>query len=61
MKKLAFALAFLATPAFAEEPAPDIDGSAVPASPTGPSDQPNRPIIIPRPQSGTSSNLAEAC
>jgi len=39
----------------------DIDGSAVPAAPTGPSDQPNRPLIIPRPQSGTSSNLTEAC
>lgn len=39
----------------------DIDGSAVPAAPTGPSDQPNRPIIIPRPQSGTSSNISEAC
>jgi len=39
----------------------DIDGSAVPAAPTGPSDRPNRPLIIPRPQSGTSSNLTEAC
>lgn len=39
----------------------DIDGSAVPAAPTGASDQPNRPLIIPRPQSGTSSNLTEAC
>lgn len=39
----------------------DIDGSAVPASPTGPSDNPGRPITIPRPQAGTSSDLRQQC
>lgn len=39
----------------------DIDGSAVPSSPTGPSDSPGRPLRIPRPQSGTSSDLRQQC
>jgi hypothetical protein len=39
----------------------DIAGSAVPASPTGPSDQPNRPIVIPRLQAGTSANISAQC
>lgn len=38
-----------------------IDGSAVPAAPTGPSDNPNRPILIPRPQPGASSDLRQQC
>lgn len=39
----------------------DIDGSAVPAPPTGPSDDPGYAIRIPRPQAGTSSDLKQAC
>lgn len=39
----------------------DIDGSAVPSPPSGPSDDPNRPIRIPRPQPGASSDLRQQC
>jgi len=39
----------------------DLDGSAVPAPPTGPSDDPSRPLVIPRPQAGTSSDLRQQC
>lgn len=39
----------------------DIDGSAVPAAPTGPSDDPYRPIVIPRRQAGSTSDLASQC
>lgn len=39
----------------------NIDGSAVPAAPTGPSDNPNFALKIPRPQAGTSSDLRQQC
>jgi hypothetical protein len=39
----------------------DIDGSAVPAAPSGPSDNPARRIKLPRPQAGTSSDLRQQC
>jgi hypothetical protein len=38
-----------------------IDGSAVPAPPSGPSDAPARPIQIPRLDPGPASNLRAAC
>lgn len=38
-----------------------IDGSAVPSPPGGPSDDPARPIRIPRPQPGASSDLRQQC
>lgn len=38
-----------------------IDGSAVPPAPAGASDDPARPIIIPRLHSGTSSDLRQQC
>jgi len=38
-----------------------IDGSAVPSPPAGPSDDPARPLRIPRPQPGTSSDLRAQC
>jgi nucleotide-binding universal stress UspA family protein len=39
----------------------NIDGSAVPSPPAGPSDDPARPILIPRPQPGASSDLRAQC
>lgn len=39
----------------------DITGSAVPAAPTGPSDTPNRAIIIPRLVPGTGSSYSGQC
>lgn len=39
----------------------DITGSAVPAAPAGPSDDPYRPIIIPRLQPGTASSISATC
>lgn len=38
-----------------------IDGSAVPSPPSGPSDDPARPIRIPRPQPGASTDLRQQC
>lgn len=38
-----------------------IDGSAVPSPPSGPSDDPARPIRIPRPQPGSSTDLRQQC
>ncbi len=38
-----------------------IAGSAVPASPTGPSDQPNRPIVIPRLVPGSATDVSAQC
>lgn len=38
-----------------------IAGSAVPAAPTGPSDQPNRPIVIPRLVAGTATDVSQQC
>lgn len=38
-----------------------IAGSAVPVAPTGPSDQPNRPLVIPRLQPGTASDVSQQC
>lgn len=38
-----------------------IDGSAVPSPPGGPSDDPARPIRIPRPQPGASTDLRQQC
>lgn len=38
-----------------------IDGSAVPSPPSGPSDDPARPIRIPRAQPGSSSDLRAQC
>jgi hypothetical protein len=38
-----------------------IDGSAVPSPPSGPSDDPARALVIPRPQAGASSDLRMQC
>lgn len=46
---------------FAIARANGIDGSAVPSPPGGPSDDPARPIRIPRPQPGASSDLRQQC
>jgi hypothetical protein len=46
---------------FAIARANGIDGSAVPSPPGGPSDDPARPIRIPRPQPGSSSDLRQQC
>ena len=39
----------------------DIVGSAVPAPPTGPSDQPNRPLVIPRLVPGSATDVSAQC